>query len=361
MAFYMNGEAGKAFLQTYLEKTAPLLKDYLTEKVQEAKEVGRIAGELIEAYAAMAQLGKKIRGALFVLGYELGGKEAGTEILKASLAFEHLHAGFLIHDDIMDKDQMRRGLPSIHALFTKRGLALGLKSDIDTYGISMGILAGCAAYFYALQTIVRSGLAAEDMRLCMDMFVEYALRVDYGQALDVTNISLQSMDEQEILNILKYKSAEYTGVMPLIIGASLGGIKGEKLIAITEYGLAFGWAFQLQDDILGLIGKEEDLGKPVGSDIVEGKNTLIVLHCYRNASEKEREFMLRVLGNKQATPQEVEALVELIKHKGSVEYALNKGWEYVEKGIKTIPNFTDNERLGKIFSSLIYYMMERTK
>ena len=116
------------------------------------------------------------------------------------------------------------------------------------------------------------------------------------------------MSEKEILNVLQIKSGEYSCVMPLCIGALLAGANDEYIENLTKYGLSLGWAFQIQDDILGTFGNEKETGKPIDSDIREGKQTLLVLHLKKHGTQAQRSLLVNVLGKKTATKQEVENL-----------------------------------------------------
>lgn len=358
-----NGKHGKEFLKSYFNSTEAFFDNYTQNQKQKANIIGSDAGELIDVYWKTAKLGKKIRGALCSLGCLLAGKALDDEVLKASLALEHLHSGFLVHDDIMDDDDYRRGILSVHRQYINKSLTMGFGEKADLYGRSMAILAGSTAYFYAIDILTQLSFTSKDaLQRALKVFTDYALRTSYGQILDITNAYKRNIDENVILQVLRYKSAEYTGVMPLLIGAIIGGITDEqKLKSIHDYGLAFGWAFQIQDDVLGIFGEQEETGKPVGNDLIEGKHTLLVLEAWKNSNTEEQLFMKSIFGNKKASKNDIKKLTAHIKNKGGYDYAIKKGWEYVEEGKQYISKITDNNELRTILESLIYYMMERTQ
>lgn len=356
-----DGQLGKEFLLDYLKKTDPLFKKYLDTKVREAGKVGELPADLINAFSDIARKGKKIRGSLVVLGYKAAGGRDEEEILDTSLFIELIHSGLLVHDDIQDRDTIRRGLPTIHKKFEEKGRELGLGGESKHYGISVALNAGISAYFLGFDKLLENGFPRRRLVKAARVTADYITRVTHGQALDVSNNIITNKSEDELLNILKYKSAEYTGVLPLLVGAILAGREDEKyLSAIREYGLCLGWAFQIQDDILGAFGDEQKLGKSVGIDIKEGKVTLLMLHLAKQGNSSQKKFLQHVLGNKNITKADVERMQQILKDAGSYDYVVNLGWSYVRRGEKIIPTITDNKKLQAIFRSLLYFMMERT-
>ncbi len=356
----MNGEAGKQFLEEYLVKTNKLFKSYLERKIREAKKVGDLPGQLISDFSEIAQKGKKIRGSLVVLGYKAAGGRDEKAILDTSLFIELLHTGLLVHDDIQDRDVIRRGLPTIHKRYWDKAKELGLGKDAYHYGISMAINAGISAYFLAMDKLLNGNFPMKRIVRAGRLTADYITKVAHGQALDVSNIFMNNKSEEELLNILRYKTAEYTGVLPLLVGATLAGKEDEKYLeALRQYGLCLGWAFQIQDDILGAFGDEKRIGKSVGIDFREGKVTLLVLHLAKNGTRQQKEFLKRCLGNKSITNEDVRELQEMLKEAGSYDYVVKMGWNYVKRGEKYVSLITKSRRLQKIFTSLLYFMMER--
>lgn len=358
----MTGDLGKKYLKDYLVKTDPLFEEYLHKKIDEAGKISKIPAELLKRFLETARRGKKIRGALVVLGYEAAGGKDKTAILDSSLFIELFHTGVLVHDDFMDRDDLRRGLPTIHEQFKDIGKSLNVKHDPLHYGNSMEVNVGDAAFYLSWEKLLSSAFSLDRLVEAGKIYADYIVRVVHGQVLDITTTSIQSITEEDILKVLRHKAAEYTGVLPLLVGVTLAGEKNQvKLQALKDYGLAFGWAFQIQDDILNIFGNEDDSGKPVGSDIREGKNTLLMLHLSRHGNLKQRAFQRRVMGNKNITKSNVEEMRQVLKDSGAYQYVVDLGWKYVAEGKKTIPQITDNSNLRAVLESLIVYMMERVK
>lgn len=358
----MNGDVGKLYLRDYLQKSDPLFEEYLQKKIDEAGKISKIPAELLKRFLETARRGKKIRGALTVLGYEAcGGKDKET-ILDASLSIELLHAGLLVHDDFMDEDKLRRGLPSLHEQFSEFGFKVKVKSDSYHYGETMAVIAGDIAFYLSWEKLLESEFSPDRLVRAGKIYTKHVVRTAFGQGMDLTNTPLTGLNEKHLLSVLRLKTAEYTGVLPLLLGAVLAGeTNGRRLKAIENYGLSFGWAFQIQDDILGMFGDEEKVGKPVGSDLREGKNTLLMLHLSQRGTREQRAFQRKVLGNKNITKDDVLKMRQILKDAGSYDYVVNLGWKYVEEGKNQIPLITADRRLREILESLIIYMMERVK
>jgi len=225
----------------------------------------------------------------------------------------------------------------------------------------MAINIGASAYFLALDKLLSSKFPAERLIGVGKLYAKYVSRTTYGQILDTSNIFIKNANQEELLNILKYKTAEYTGVFPLLAGATLAGLKDKKkLSALRKYGLYLGWAFQIQDDILGTFGDEKELGKSVGIDIAEGKVTLLALHLIKHGTKEQKKLFKDLLGKKKINRKDVINVQNTFKKAGSYNYVVNLGWEYVKKGRKIIPQITKDKKMTKILDSFISYMMERT-
>lgn len=356
----MDGKLGKEYLKSYIQKKQPLLDRYINNKYEEAISIGRINEEILKRYLKMVKEGKGIRGALILLGYQIANGMELDKIMDASIFIELFHSAILIHDDIMDEDDLRRGLTTMHRQFEH--LSQNTNHNSAHYGESMAIDVGDIGIFMSFDKLVNLDFPAERLLKCARIYSNYLIRLGYGQALDVTGESLKNIHEQDILNVYKYKTSEYTGVLPLLSGATLAGETNEtKLKAMESYGNCFGWAFQIQDDTIGLYGTEEETGKPITSDLREGKNTLFMLHLAKYGTAEQKDFQKNVLGNKNITKEDVYKMQKILKEAGSYDHVINLGWKYVEEGKKYIPQITDDQNLRDILESLLVYMMERTQ
>jgi geranylgeranyl diphosphate synthase type I len=358
----MDGQLGKQFLKDYFIKVNPILDEYISDHIKKAGEIGSLPAQALSHFNDIIKGGKRIRGALTVLGYQAFGGKDLEAIYDLSTFIELFHSGVLVHDDIMDNDPFRRGSPTLHKIYEQKGeTELHVKQEKRRYGESIAVCIGDAAFYMSWEKILNANFAPELKILAGQIYSKYVIRLVHGQELDVTITGSENLKEEEVLNVIWTKSGEYTSLLPLRVGAILTGISDiKKLDALENYGRCFGWAFHIQDDILGLYGNEEELGKPVGSDIREAKNTLLMLYLDKHGTPEQLEFKNKILGNPDMTREDVEKMRQILKDSGSYDHVMKMGLDYVEEGKKFIPHITDDQKLRDILESLLVYMMERT-
>jgi len=284
-------------------------------------EAGQAGGaELLATLLEYAGRGKMLRGALVHLGAELfAGRGPRPGVPEAAAAMELFQAGLLVHDDIMDRDELRRGAPSVHSRFAAEARASGAPDSLHL-GEALAICAGDLCYFEGYR-LLSSALEASSLGpaargdLLSTVSSELSV-VALAQMRDCRWGSLPlEPTEDEIVGMYRGKTARYTFSLPLVVGASLGG--GEASVALLrEIGESAGLAFQLRDDELGLFGDPELLGKPVGSDLRENKKTVLRARLFARASADERSRLLSVFGSDKAGPAEVALVRELAEKLG---------------------------------------------
>ena len=283
-------------LEKYFDKFKPQIDRGIKEELEKRlAEVTDISPQLVSVVLAMSELaagGKRMRGLLTILGYELAGGKDEKEIVKAAVVMELFHLGLLIQDDVMDRDELRRGVKTIHVRYPDLHL-----------GEAVANCAGDLTFGWGMEIISKLNIQSSKVVAAMSVWGKYFARVGYGQILDVMKVA----DQTTLLNILALKSGEYSCVLPLLMGATLGGAQAELLDKLTRYGMELGWVFQLRDDWLADFGESQKTGKPVGNDRREGKKTLatmygrekleeeIVWHTKRARVEAGEEKMLLAL------------------------------------------------------------------
>jgi len=267
-------------LTKYVAKYKPLIDQEIAGELdQRLAQVREISPHLVKIIEAMKELsvgGKRLRGILTILGYEISGGTANSEIIKAASAMELFHLGLLIQDDFMDKDGLRRGVPTIIARY-----------DDSHVGNFVSMLAGDYTFGWGIEILSALDLSADKVNRTMKVWGKYFTRVGYGQTLD----GLAVADEDTLLKILALKSGEYSCVLPLQLGATLGGADEQTIQKLYEYGMELGWVFQLRDDWLGEYGDPAKTGKPVGNDSREGKHTYATMYGRENT---EAEIIKKV-------------------------------------------------------------------
>lgn len=358
----MDGSLGKQCLKEYIKNARPVIETFLDSEIQNAALLGDIPRHLMESFKASVVEGKGIRGFLVTLGYQLANGTDYNDILNTSIFIEIFHSGILAHDDFMDNDSLRRGLPTIHKQFAEIGKNIGIKTDPNHYGEALAICLGDASFYLSWQKLLESKASPELLLKASQLYIKYALRLVHGQVLDMTIPATDNINEEDVLKVIWTKSGEYTALLPLHVGATLGGMQDQqKLKAIENYAKCFGWAFQIQDDTLGMFSEEEKIGKPITSDLREGKNTLYMLHLRKHGTSEQKEIQRQLLGNKSITKEDVYKMREILQASGSYKYVIDMGWNYVEEGKQYISQITANKELADIMESLLVFMMERAK
>ena len=269
-----------------------------------------------DSAAAMAILedyalnGKMLRGVLACLAHDLFGGAARV-VFALAAALECFQAGLLVHDDIMDKDDLRRGAPTMHRRFERLEVEAGAPArSAAALGEAIGICAGDIYYFIAWNIITALGASQGSL------FSRELVNVCLAQIADVRFGSRGAFPTiEQTLEIYAYKTARYTICLPLCAGAMLSG-RGDAQPALESLGLNLGVLFQIKDDYLGLFGDEKQLGKPIGSDIREGKKTpfMILLHDSLGAAEKPR--FDAIFGNPAIGADDIAHIRALVREKG---------------------------------------------
>ena len=293
---------------------------------EEVASVSPKISALSTAFSQANEGGKRLRGTLVKLGYELAGGSETAEIVKPAAAFEIFNTAILIHDDIIDLSPTRRGRPTLYR--TLGG---------DHYGISQAICLGDAGFFLATQLIAHSNFPDTNKNKALVSFNQTVLDTALGEILDV-ELPHQGKEkiEDDALTIFRLKTAHYTIVGPLHLGAFLAGANQKLIEEMTKIGESLGIAFQIQDDILGVFGDEATLGKSVTSDIEEGKNTLLIIRALKNANPKQKAILDKYYGQGAVGKEELEQIKKVFTDTGALEYSRKRAFELVDEASKVI-------------------------
>lgn len=226
----------------------------------------------------------------------------------AAAAIEHFHTAALIHDDIADEADLRRGEPCMHI---KEGLGLAINAG----DLALSLVNGTVVADPSLNDEVKVRVITE--------LTEMTRRTIEGQALDIgwARDARYDITPEDYLIMATHKTAHYSGAVPLAVGAIIGGGTESEIEALRNYGLDTGLAFQIQDDLLNLVGSEESTKKDFRSDITEGKRTLVVVHALQNTSESDRARLIEILSSKEKDPEVLAEAVDIMERSGSISYA----------------------------------------
>ena len=243
--------------------------------------------------------GKRMRPRFALAGWAAATPEPGPpsdEVVTACAALELIQACALVHDDIVDASDTRRGRPTVHRAVEAVHRTEGWAGASDRYGVSQAILLGDLALTWADEMFVGSGVDPAALGRALGPWYGMKTEVLAGQMLDVLAEASGATDEETPRRVNRFKTAAYTVERPVHIGAALAGAEPETVSALREFGVAVGQAFQLRDDMLGVFGDPEVTGKPSGDDLREGKRTLLLARGVALAPADDSAFLLSVLG-----------------------------------------------------------------
>ncbi|MEV1063738.1 polyprenyl synthetase family protein [Streptomyces sp. NPDC050263] len=267
------------------------ISDFFAERRAEAASLGGdFAATVAELENYILRGGKRIRPAFAWLGWLGAGGDPGdpvaSAVLRACAGFELLHASGLIHDDIIDASQTRRGYPAAHVVFAERHRMRRFSGDPGAFGAGAAILVGDLALVWSDVMVRASGLPADAQTRLGPVWSAVRYEVMYGQLLDLISQASDEEDVHAALLVDQYKTASYTVERPLQFGAAIAGAEIGLVAAYRAFGADIGIAFQLRDDLLGVFGDPAVTGKPSGDDLREGKRTVLLATALKRADER---------------------------------------------------------------------------
>jgi geranylgeranyl diphosphate synthase type I len=291
------------------------LQDYIQAKRRQAGQ-SRWVTDFLTRLEPFATAGKLLRGSLLCFSFEaFSGQSAGKAVIKAAAALEMTHSALLIHDDIMDDDDRRRGLTSLH--FQYGSLAKDEKlPNSSIIGRNMALSAGDAAIFMALELLKQAVIDYPDSGLT-ELYINQLIKTCEGQMQDIyLEAQPAAPSKKAIYELMAAKTAGYTIVLPLAMGAAMAGQPMEIRRQLSTAGMAMGTIFQIRDDELGVMGSTKKTGKPVGSDIKQNKKTLLYYYLLKNCPAAERAEVQSIFGNPDITPQDIGHIQRLVNKYG---------------------------------------------
>jgi len=288
----------------------------------------------------------------------LGGEERVEFAIPAAAGIELFHTWTLVHDDIIDNDKLRRGAPTVHEAMSERA-KLTLTSDSNLaqeYGRDIAILTGDIQHGWSITSFIDCALQMSVdpmviLQLVRHLQTHVIGNLVYGEVLDVqfgiqNAVDMSGINEEQIVNMLWLKTGilyEFAGLAGALIGINAANFDDSQVCALKQFTSHCGTAFQLQDDILGILGNEEELGKPIGSDIREGKKTVIVFESLKNADVDERNIILSTLGNKHASADAIDEVTSLFKQLGGINRTKELAEIYIRKALPHLDEIPDSK------------------
>lgn len=301
------------------------LDSELARQQRHLDEMGPDVTDLTEAITALVRGGKRLRAAFAYWGYRAGGGADGQVPVALAAAMELFQAAALLHDDVMDDSDTRRGAPAAHRALASAHAERGWRGDPDRFGLAGAILSGNLCLDWCDDLVVRAGLPADRLAAAWEVLERMRTQLMAGQFIDVVE-SMQpwsaATGEERVeraRRVLRYKSAKYSIEHPLLIGAAAAGADPTTRDALSRYGLALGEAFQLRDDLLGVFGDPDETGKPAGDDLREGKRTVLVALAWLGADAADRGRIEGWLGDPGLDEGGVAGFREILTSSGAVD------------------------------------------
>lgn len=324
--------------------------------------------EILSAALAYPRAGgKSLRPVLtFLACRTFGGNEEAA--LRVGTAIELYHTYTLVHDDIIDRDALRRGQPSVHTLMAKQGEEDYHLPVMEAahYGISMAILTGDIQQSWSIAllcSLPELGIPADiSLALIRRLQGEIGPAIVEGEALDIQlpYLPVETVSTEMVLQVIRTKTAALFAFCAWAGGLLAHGHEHDQVTVLAQFAEYAGIAFQLQDDILGLIGSESKLGKPVGNDLREGKRTLLITQAWERASAEEREQLSAVLGNPQATSREVVEIAKLLHRLDVIHDVQTLATDYLARALHYLDILPENQDIA-ILREMALAMVQREK
>ncbi|MCX5701433.1 MAG: polyprenyl synthetase family protein [Candidatus Omnitrophica bacterium] len=292
----------------------------------------------------ISRQGKRIRPILFVIGYLGYAKKAAAGLYRSAVSIELLHDFMLVHDDIIDKSDTRRGRPSMHSMLNRY---LSGNKNAKFNGEDLTIVIGDVMFALAMHAFL--GIREDEKRKerALKKLIEAAIYTGSGEFIELLYglKKLERITKEDIYRVYDYKTANYTFASPLAIGATLAGARQDEIDKLVKYGIYLGRAFQINDDILGMFGSEKKTGKSNLTDLKEAKKTILIWHAYKNSSPKTRLIIKRLLSKSNIGKSDLLRMRGILNCSGTLDYAareidaLIKKAEFINKTLKMQPRY----------------------
>jgi geranylgeranyl diphosphate synthase type I len=298
------------------------LAAFLAGRRSRLLEIDAALADVADAVEAFVlQGGKRLRPAFAYWGYRGAGGLDCDPVVAAASALELVQASALIHDDLMDRSDTRRGEPSVHRRFEAQHIAAGWRGAAAGFGDSAAVLLGDLMLVWSDELLHTSGVEPGDLARARPVFDEMRTEVTVGQYLDVLTQATGDTSVDQASKVARYKSAKYTVERPLLFGAALAGAPRTLVEAYSGFGLPLGEAFQLRDDVLGVFGDPAQTGKPAGDDLREGKRTYLIAAAFAALGRAGRAELDAGLGNQSLDDAGVARLRGIVRDSGALDRA----------------------------------------
>ena len=305
--------------------------------------------------------GKRIRPLLLILsymGYSGKTKRISPSLYNASTCIEMLHNFMLIHDDIIDRSNLRRGKPTLHKLLGKTVKT----TDQKKLGYDLGIIAGDIVYALAIDAFMSIKETPERKDKALRYFIQTAAFTAMGEFIDTVYgvEKLSKVTEADVFLNYTLKTARYTFDCPLVVGALLAGAGKKDISLLSKMGILIGQAFQIQDDIIGIFGSQKNIGKSILSDLAESKKTLLVCHAYKKLRGEKRKVFMHYFNKPRKTYQDLVAVRKIFIDAGSLQYCLLKIQSRFNTTLGILEQLKMSDKYRNLFKDAVFPLFKQS-
>jgi len=293
--------------------------------------------------------GKRVRPILFILSYLGFTKRRAAGLYRSAVSLELLHDFMLVHDDIIDKSDTRRGKPSMHAMLQ---MYLKGKRNVKFDGKDLAIVIGDVMYAFSIHSFLSIKENMLRKEAALKKLIEAAIYTGSGEFLELISgiKDIDKITRQQIYKIYDFKTAAYTFASPLAIGAILAGAKDNQVENLFQYGIYLGRAFQIKDDIIGIFGEESEIGKPNLADIREAKKTILIWYAYHHVQKRDRLRIKKIFSQSSAAGKsDLLQIRRIVKDSGALEYAKEEIQACLRKALK----INSHSRMLSVYKELL--------
>ena len=350
----------KKELQNLKSEVDKEIELHLDRVIAETKDVDIfVTGALKYFKKTILAGGKRIRPIMMYWGYKAAGGTNDTEILKTSISIELIHAFLLMHDDVIDRDDLRHGKKTLHAQYRDYNKRFLFGKDSEHFGASIAIVMGDFIFSLGNQVLFESKFDANIIIRALNKMQDIVGLTCVGEIQDVHMEYKQKVTDEEILQMYRNKTAKYTFEGPLQLGAMLAGAQESFYSKLGDYSVPLGVAFQIRDDMLGVFGDEKKTGKPVGSDIMEGKKTLLMSKAYNRVSREQKKVLDKCLGNQEITKKDIKEVQDILQQCGAKKEVEDYMKKLIEKSQNALTEIDLGDDVREFLFELSNYLNKR--
>ncbi len=350
-------------LQKYKEIIDHEIEAFFEEILNESKDF------ILSSYFSLREFvrkgGKRLRPVMTIMAFKALCDQDEKKIYLPAVGLELFHNSSLIHDDIMDEDVERRGIPSMHKEFENQFLKEyeekkydgGIFRNIsERFGVSIAILHGDILYALSESCFTRSLFGSKEINKAIDVIGRTYRVISEGQMLDILSEQKRDLNESDYLEVIEKKTAHL--FMSAVQIGSIFACKDVKPFDVfSKYAINIGLAFQLQDDLIDISPGLK--GHALGSDIKRGKYTLLMIKAFENANLKQKHILLSSLGNNNAAPETIQEAIEVLCNTGAVDYVKEKAHQKLKEGQSYLNNIELSEEGRNFFNGLVNFLEQR--